>query len=642
MQFINPPPIMSDSSFGPSSSTPETVRPSTRPTVLKGRVNSLLMALLICFNPTNAEAEPLKLEGYQQLDGAITIFHNGDNVDPYFAGKALLAGLDAGMDIRAVAYSWIAWGLQHQRQDGGFDRFCRKNGNWSACAAADADDSATAVWIELLVKLAPDAGMPPIWLESLKRAHQLLESLKDQNSRVYFISAKQPVGLLMDNVEVYAALLALSRFKEKTGDLVQAKLLAAQADALASDIVRVFWQPCSSSFRVSTQMLTQPGFYPDKVAEIFPILAQMPVPGRDHAAFFRHWLSVNRGTWFRQANIDFPWGLVAIAASQFQEYESVNCWLALAAPLRHSSHWNVLEEAAYESLYSKNPHPAACQVTDPQKKSSFSLATPENLQAVKSNQQALELLWNPVASSNRAVAYEIYRNNKFIATSRVPFYLDNAVTSSTRYSYSVTAYDDFGHISDTSQVVSLTTDAGQFATVYLETQSNRVKIHLPNQVGENDLVMEPACPHFLKKTLSLGDATQISVAFADDNGLIDDNQGKNYSLPPGLSTIGRGTVSVATNPCLDREAPGAPSNLKQAGLDRHSVNIAWTAATDNQAVASYLVLRNGAEIGETTQTQFSDTCVAPKATQQYRVRALDSSGNQSAESPPLLVTIPNE
>jgi hypothetical protein len=29
-------------------------------------------------------------------------------------------------------------------------------------------------------------------------------------------------------------------------------------------------------------------------------------------------------------------------------------------------------------------------------------------------------------------------------------------------------------------------------------------------------------------------------------------------------------------------------------------------------------------------------------TQQYRVRALDSSGNQSAESAPLLVTTPNE
>ncbi|MDZ4149749.1 MAG: hypothetical protein U1E01_01515, partial [Methylicorpusculum sp.] len=83
-------------------------------------------------------------------------------------------------------------------------------------------------------------------------------------------------------------------------------------------------------------------------------------------------------------------------------------------------------------------------------------------------------------------------------------------------------------------------------------------------------------------------------------------------------------------------------NLKQVSVDRHSVNIAWTAANDNQAVTSYLVLRNGAEIGETTQTQFSDNCVAPKATQQYQVRALDSSGNQSAESLPLLVTIPNE
>ncbi|WP_446809557.1 carbohydrate binding domain-containing protein [Methylomonas sp. 2BW1-5-20] len=610
---------------------------------------SLLIILGICYGQSLA-AEPLKLAGYQQADGAISIFQNGDNVDPYFAGKALLVAHDAGLDIRAAAASWIAWGLQHQRADGGFDRFCRRDGLWVACAAADADDSATAVWIELIAKLAPGAGLPIVWLESLKRAQQLLDSLRDQDSRIYFISSKQPVGLLMDNVEVYTALLALSQLKQTTGELEQASLLAKQADVLANTIVQVFWQPCLQRLRVSTQSQTRPGFYPDQVAEIFPILAGIRIPGRDQAGFFKQWLNENRGQWFKQAKVDFPWGLVAIAADKLAEHESVNCWLTLAAQLRQGSHWNVLEEAVIESLTASSAanhsKRGTCPITlDSAVTPSGRLLPPDRLVVSRIDPRAVELRWNIAGKGNKPFGYEIYRDGNYIGMAREPVYVDNSIAAGKRYVYTVKAYDGVGNISASSAAAAIAIEAGNFVTVYLESDAGRAKIRFRSEgsVSQDavELPMDDACPRYQSKTLSLGNAKSISVAILDGNGTVDDNHGKNYLVGSGLFTIGRGGDIGNTDPCLDRMPPSAPEALAQIGLRRGAVDLAWKAARDNVAVARYKVVRNGAEIADIGETHFTDSCVAPITTYQYRIRAVDSAENQSASSRELIVTTPD-
>lgn len=315
---------------------------------MKASLLALFAALVQLAAP--AMATELALTGYQRENGAITVHFEGDRIDPYFATKALLAAHDRGLDVRQAATAWIGWGLRHQRADGRFDRFCIKDNRDIACAPADADDAMLAVWIELLVKLAASKGMPPAWMVSMRRAHDTLEGLRDKSSGVYFISKALPVGLLMDNIEVHGALMAAQRFYSQAGDVGNTQKLAQRSKALQENILRVFWQPLTQRFLVSTQQHTTPGFYPDEVAQLFHIANGLTWPQVNDAAMYKKWMSLTRHLWFEHAATDYPWGLITVAADKMGDRVTVGCWLAHARPLRHGQHWNILEEAIYQAL----------------------------------------------------------------------------------------------------------------------------------------------------------------------------------------------------------------------------------------------------------------------------------------------------
>lgn len=84
----------------------------------------------------------------------------------------------------------------------------------------------------------------------------------------------------------------------------------------------------------------------------------------------------------------------------------------------------------------------------------------------------------------------------------------------------------------------------------------------------------------------------------------------------------------------DRTPPSAPGNLRVQSLSFSSITLEWNASTDNVAVASYRITRNGAQIGTTSAsvTNFTDGSIAPPGTYTYRVAAIDTSGNRGVSS----------
>ena len=63
-------------------------------------------------------------------------------------------------------------------------------------------------------------------------------------------------------------------------------------------------------------------------------------------------------------------------------------------------------------------------------------------------------------------------------------------------------------------------------------------------------------------------------------------------------------VENVTTDAPDTTAPSVPTNLTASGVTSNSVNLSWTASTDNVGVASYDVLRNSTVIGNTANTSF--------------------------------------
>ena len=88
----------------------------------------------------------------------------------------------------------------------------------------------------------------------------------------------------------------------------------------------------------------------------------------------------------------------------------------------------------------------------------------------------------------------------------------------------------------------------------------------------------------------------------------------------------------------DTQAPTAPTNVHSMGETTSTIDVMWSAATDNVGVTGYVLFRNGVEIARPTSTSFKDSGLAAGTAYTYRVHARDAAGNVSAQSASLTVT----
>ena len=99
----------------------------------------------------------------------------------------------------------------------------------------------------------------------------------------------------------------------------------------------------------------------------------------------------------------------------------------------------------------------------------------------------------------------------------------------------------------------------------------------------------------------------------------------------GYSAVVAATTSLTA---VDKTPPTIPGMPSATAVTSTSVNLAWTAASDNVGVAGYQLERcrgQGckwfAQIAKITTSSFKDTTVSGSTTYRYRVRAYDAAGN---------------
>ncbi len=316
--------------------------------LLSGWILSVLLGHAVL-----ASAAPrLELSGYMDSGGAITVLHGGDSADPYFAMQALLLAHENGMDVSVPAEKFVNWLLPRQKLDGTFDRFCRGGDkNWVSCKTADADDSLLALWMKLLETLPAQMAKNPAWIKSYQISKTSLTHLFQPSRGIYMVSPVYLHGLFMDNLEVWSLKAHLKQAQQAT-----------EANKLAQAIHDTFWDPVNKRFLVSTQLeqrTQKPAFYPDHVAQIFPLLVDFPLLPQDAKKHYRDWMAAHRADWLSQGEKDYPWGLLAVLALRQNDKASASCWLREAAPLRHSARWAVTDEIAHQVLVSRGVNPAA-------------------------------------------------------------------------------------------------------------------------------------------------------------------------------------------------------------------------------------------------------------------------------------------
>jgi chitodextrinase len=114
-----------------------------------------------------------------------------------------------------------------------------------------------------------------------------------------------------------------------------------------------------------------------------------------------------------------------------------------------------------------------------------------------------------------------------------------------------------------------------------------------------------------------------------------------------LGLGGCSSGSSTTPPPPDTTSPTAPANLMATATLATSVNLTWTASTDNVGVAQYKVERcqgaacaNFAQIATPAASTFNDTGLTASTAYSYRVRAADAAGNNSTYSNVFSATTP--
>ncbi|WP_211746052.1 glycosyl hydrolase family 18 protein [Paenibacillus sp. Marseille-Q4541] len=91
-----------------------------------------------------------------------------------------------------------------------------------------------------------------------------------------------------------------------------------------------------------------------------------------------------------------------------------------------------------------------------------------------------------------------------------------------------------------------------------------------------------------------------------------------------------------TPPVPDTQAPTVPTNVVATSKTSTTVNLGWTASTDNVGVTGYTVAY-GSQSMNVTGTSASITGLTPDTTYVFTVKAKDAKGNLSAASTPLTV-----
>ncbi len=261
---------------------------------------------------------------------------------------------------------------------------------------------------------------------------------------------------------------------------------------------------------------------------------------------------------------------------------------------------------------------------------------------------SIALTWNAASDDYGVASYQILRNGALAGTATTTAWTDTNLQPSTTYTYTVRAKDAAGNLSATSPTTTASTAAGNVATVFYRAPDGwpTVNLHFSPNGGTWTTVpgvpMSLGCTGWHRYTANLGGAIGLAATFNNGSGTWDNNGGRNYALGTGIQVVQNGAVSSGTDPCaIDATAPSAPGGLVANAIDANSVNLAWTAATDNVGVAGYRVYRGGTQIATvTTGTGHVDNTVQPATAYSYTVRAYDAAGNLSAASAAATVTTP--
>ena len=263
---------------------------------------------------------------------------------------------------------------------------------------------------------------------------------------------------------------------------------------------------------------------------------------------------------------------------------------------------------------------------------------PGSLSAANRTHTSILLNWSKSNDNVGVKGYQVYRNGKKIITTSKTTYSNRDLIPGQQYTYQIKAYDAAGNISEYGEALSIATIA--------DTQ--------PPTVPTSPLVSSVAYTSISLNWKPSSDNTGIkryeiymcgtkkastSATSYTCKGLI---PGRTYNFSikafdmAGNCSSSSNTVYADT--IVDTSVPTVPYGLKAASITETEVSLIWSPSSDNVKVKGYEIYCDGKKTGTTSKTTYNCKKLVPGKSLKYIVKAVDTSGLQSAESACLTIT----
>ena len=265
-------------------------------------------------------------------------------------------------------------------------------------------------------------------------------------------------------------------------------------------------------------------------------------------------------------------------------------------------------------------------------------AAPTGLSAVALGGELVRLAWTAPADNVGVAGYRVLRDDAEIGTSAAPAFDDATVSAGLTYTYAVVALDAAGNASAASEGMAVTTPAEADVTPPSTPTGVTAELLGPTHVrvtwvaSTDDVGVASYRVMRNSQSFALTSATTI-----DDTSVL---EGPTYRYAViALDAAGNASLQSISVPITtpDPYPPEPPTNLV-ATVQGSLVKLTWTAAVDNNTIASYRVFRDGILVGQPGTPAYNDATAVSQTTYSYAVMAVDPAGNVSGLSAPVSAT----
>lgn len=260
-------------------------------------------------------------------------------------------------------------------------------------------------------------------------------------------------------------------------------------------------------------------------------------------------------------------------------------------------------------------------------------SAPTNLIASNITANSIELNWD-ASSDNVAVAnYDIYVDDVYVMTVNETTANVTGLEESTSYSFYVTAKDEAGNVSASSNVITASTVSGADETTPSAPENLQANNVTENSIdlswnASSDNVGVTGYNIFVDGVLY----TTVTETFTSVTGLSEATSYEFYvNAKDDAGNVSENSETI-TETTLDRTPPTVPANLVANGATTSSINISWDASSDNVGVVGYDVYVNGDLYASPTETNISVTGLDEATSYEFYVTAKDNAENVSEGS----------